>query len=182
MRASRKNKLRKKRNRALKKAPPLKQSRPTKAMSINHETYDDAYLNQILTDVQTIALVGASNKTERPSNEVLKYLIDKGYRVFPINPGLAGQEIAGQKVYANITDIDHPIDMIDIFRKSEAVEAIVDEALELKPQPKVIWMQLDVRDEKSAKKAEAQGIKVVMNKCPKIEYERLGLGLTAADL
>lgn len=173
MRASRKTKLRKKRERAFKKTHSVKQPQTIKKVGIDHENYDDAYLRQILKDVKTIALVGASNKSERPSNQVLKYLIDKGYTVFPINPGLRGQEIAGQKVYGALSEIDKPIDMVDIFRKSEAVEAIVDEALELSLQPKVVWMQLDVRDENSAKKAEARGVNVVMNKCPKIEYNRL---------
>jgi predicted CoA-binding protein len=109
----------------------------------------------------------------RPSFFVLKYLLSKGFDVFPINPGHAGREILGRMVYAKLADVPAPIDMVDIFRASAAVPGIVDEALELDPLPKVIWMQLTVRNDEAAAKAEAAGIKVVMNRCPKIEYGRL---------
>jgi predicted CoA-binding protein len=109
----------------------------------------------------------------RPSFFVLKYLLSKGFDVFPINPGHAGREILGRMVYAKLADVAAPIDMVDIFRASAAVPGIVDEALELDPLPKVIWMQLTVRNDEAAAKAEAAGIKVVMNRCPKIEYGRL---------
>lgn len=167
MRTSRKTKLRKKRARIAKKTQAVKST------SINHNAYDDAYLKQILKDVRKIALVGASNKAERPSNEVLKFLLNAGYTVFPINPGLAGQEILGQKVFANLSDVDQTIDMVDIFRKSDAALSIVKEAIEIAPRPKIIWTQLGVEDESAAKLAEAAGMRVVMNRCPKIEYERL---------
>ncbi len=167
MRTSRKTKRRKTRERAHKKTQAVK------ITSINHSVYSDAYLSQILKDVQTIALVGASNKTERPSNEVFKFLLNAGYKVFPINPGLAGQEIAGQKVFDTLGDIDHQIDMVDIFRKSDAVLSIVEEAIKISPKPKVLWTQLGVEDETAAKLAEANGMRVVMNRCPKIEYGRL---------
>jgi predicted CoA-binding protein len=167
VRTSRKTKRKKTRERALKKTQAVKTT------SINHSVYNDAYLSQILKDVQTIALVGASNKTERPSNKVLKFLLNAGYTVFPINPGLAGKEIAGQKVFENLGDVDHQIDMVDIFRKSDAVLSIVEEAIKISPKPKVLWTQLGVEDETAAKLAEANGMRVVMNRCPKIEYGRL---------
>jgi predicted CoA-binding protein len=118
-------------------------------------------------------MVGASANDVRPSFFVLKYLLNKGFSVFPVNPGHAGKEILGRMVYAKLADIPEPIDMIDIFRASAAVPAIVDEALVLDPLPKVIWMQVTVRSDEAAAKAEAAGIKVVMNRCPKIEYGRL---------
>ncbi|HEY4193836.1 MAG TPA: CoA-binding protein, partial [Mesorhizobium sp.] len=104
---------------------------------------------------------------------VLKYLLAKGFSVFPVNPGHAGKEILGRMTYAKLADIPEPIDMIDIFRASASVPPIVDEALALDPLPKIIWMQLTVRNDEAAAKAEAAGIKVVMNRCPKIEYGRL---------
>ena len=140
---------------------------------MNHDAYDDAYVRGILDDVKTIAMVGASANNIWPSYFVLKYLIDKGYKVFPINPGLAGNDIIGQTVYASLADVPEPIDMVDIFRNSEAAGAVVDEALKLDPLPKVVWMQLTVRHDEAAGRAEAAGIKVVMNRCPKIEYARL---------
>jgi predicted CoA-binding protein len=109
----------------------------------------------------------------RPSFFVLKYLIAKGFTVYPVNPGQAGKEILGQRVYARLSDIPHAIEMVDIFRAPDAVPAIVDEALTLDPLPKVIWMQLGVRNDEAAAKAEAAGLKVVMNRCPKIEYGKL---------
>ena len=109
----------------------------------------------------------------RPSFFVTKYLIDKGFEVFPINPGHAGREILGRPVYARLADVPVPIDMVDIFRASNGVPPIVDDALRLKPPPKVIWMQLTVRNDAAAAKAEDAGVKVVINRCPKIEYGRL---------
>ena len=140
---------------------------------MNHDVYDNAYIAGILNSVKTVAMVGASANEVRPSFFVLKYLLSKGFDVFPINPGHAGKEILGRMVYAKLTDVPAPIDMVDIFRASAAVPGIVDEALELDPLPKVIWMQLTVRNDEAAAKAEAAGIKVVMNRCPKIEYGRL---------
>jgi len=140
---------------------------------VNHDSYDNAYIAGILNSVRTIAIVGASANDVRPSYFVTKYLIDKGFTVFPINPGQAGKEVLGRTFYAKLADVPEPIDMVDIFRASEAVPAIVDEALALDPLPKVIWMQLTVRHDEAAAKAEAAGIKVVMNRCPKIEYGRL---------
>lgn len=140
---------------------------------MNHDHYDNDYIAGILNDVKTVAIVGASANEVRPSFFVTKYLVDKGYTVFPVNPGQAGKEIAGQMTYAKLADIPGPIDMVDIFRASDAVPAIVDEVLALTPLPKVIWMQLTVRHDEAAAKAEACGIRVVMNRCPKIEYGRL---------
>lgn len=140
---------------------------------MNHDTYDNAYISGILNSVKTVAIIGASANDVRPSYFVTKYLIDKGYDVYPVNPGHAGKEILGRMTYASLAGIPVAIDMVDIFRASNAAPAIVDEVLKLDPLPKVIWTQLTVRHDEAAAKAEAAGIKVVMNRCPKIEYARL---------
>ena len=140
---------------------------------MNHDSYSADYIKHILKSVKTIALVGASANIVRPSYFVMKYLIDKGYSVIPVNPGLAGQELLGQKVYASLADIPLSIDMVDVFRNSDAAMAITDEALALPEKPKVIWMQLSVRNDEAAAKAEQAGVQVVMNRCPKIEYGKL---------
>ncbi|MFZ0844519.1 MAG: CoA-binding protein [Pseudolabrys sp.] len=140
---------------------------------MNHDAYPDSYVRGILNTVKTIAMVGISPKENRPSYFVFKYLLERGYHMIPVNPGHAGKEILGQKVYAKLSDIPEPIDMVDVFRASAFVMPIVQEALTLKPKPQVIWMQLTVRDNEAAALAEAAGIKVVMNRCPKIEYGRL---------
>ena len=140
---------------------------------MQHTNYDNAYISDILQSTKTITLVGASTKEVRPSYFVMKYMLDKGYKVIPINPGVAGQEILGQTVYASLADVPVPIDMVDIFRNSQAAGPITDEALELDPLPKFIWMQLTVRNDEAAKKAEAAGLKVVMDRCPKMEYGKL---------
>ena len=140
---------------------------------MNRSSYADAYIRAILDEVRTVAIVGASHKEVRPSFFVQKYLIGKGYRVHPINPGLAGKAILGRVVYASLAEVPEPIDMVDIFRNSEAALRITEEALALEPKPKVIWMQLSVRNDAAAEKAEAAGLKVVMDRCPKIEYGRL---------
>ncbi|MCO5159501.1 MAG: CoA-binding protein [Mesorhizobium sp.] len=140
---------------------------------MNHDSYDNAYIAGILNSIKTIAIVGASANDVRPSFFVTKYLIDKGYEVYPINPGHAGREILGRMTYAKLSDVPVAIDMVDIFRASNAVPPIVEEALALDPLPKAIWMQLTVRHDEAAARAEAKGIKVVMNRCPKIEYGRL---------
>jgi predicted CoA-binding protein len=139
----------------------------------NHDSYDASYIRDILDSVKTVAIVGASANEVRPSFFVTKYMIDKGYSVYPINPGLAGKEILGRPVFGSLADVPEPIDMVDIFRNSEAAAGVVDEALVLEPLPKVIWMQLTVRNDEAAARAEAHGIKVVMNRCPKIEYGKL---------
>ena len=140
---------------------------------MNHDSYDNTYIAGILNSVKTIAMVGASANDVRPSYFVLKYLLAKGFSVIPINPGQAGKEILGRMTYARLADIPGPIDMVDIFRAASAVPGIVDEVLRLDPLPKVIWMQLGVRHDEAAARAEAAGIKVVMNRCPKIEYGKL---------
>lgn len=140
---------------------------------MNHNSYPDPYIRGILNTVKSIAMVGFSPKENRPSFFAFKYLLERGYRMIPVNPGQAGKDVLGQRIYARISDIPEPIDMIDIFRGSQHAVAIVDEALKLKPSPQVIWMQLGVRNDEAAAKAEAAGVKVVMNRCPKIEYGRL---------
>ena len=140
---------------------------------MEHERYDDAYLRGILRGVKTIAMVGASPNWNRPSYFAMTYLQGKGYRVIPVNPGAAGQTILKETVYAGLADVPVPVDMVDIFRNSEAAAGVVDEALALPVRPKVIWMQLGVRNDAAAAKAEAAGIQVVMNRCPKIEWARL---------
>jgi len=141
--------------------------------AMNHDNYPDAYIRGILNTVRTIAMVGFSPKDVRPSYFVFKYLIERGYRVIPVNPGQAGKEVLGQKIYARLSDIPEPVDMVDIFRAPSEVMPIVAEALRLKPQPQVIWMQLTIRNDEAARLAEETGLKVVMNRCPKIEYGRL---------
>ncbi|MER9074491.1 CoA-binding protein [Mesorhizobium sp. M0904] len=140
---------------------------------MNHDAYDNAYIAGILNSVKTIAMVGASANDVRPSYFVLKYLLGKGFSVFPINPGQAGKEILGRMTYARLADVPEPIDMVDVFRGSVAVPGIVEEVLRLDPLPNVIWMQLGVRNDEAAARAEAAGVKVVMNRCPKIEYGKL---------
>jgi predicted CoA-binding protein len=140
---------------------------------MNHDQYSDAYIRGILNTVKTIAMVGFSPKENRPSYFAFKYLLERGYRVIPVNPGHAGKEALGQKIYASLSDIPEPVDMVDIFRSSEHVPPVVQEALALKPRPAVIWMQLTIRNDAAAKLAEDAGMKVVMNRCPKIEYGRL---------
>ena len=140
---------------------------------MNHDRYDDSHIAGILRDARTVAVVGASPNPERPSNFVSEYLLSKGYEIYPVNPGQAGKQILGRTVYARLSDIPVPIDMVDVFRASDAVPGIVDEVLALDPLPKAIWMQIGVRDDAAAAKAEANGLKVVMNRCPKVELPRL---------
>jgi predicted CoA-binding protein len=140
---------------------------------MNHDQYPDSYIRGILNTVKTIAMVGISPKENRPSYFVFKYLLERGYRMLPVNPGQAGKDILGQTVYARLSDVPEPIDMIDIFRASEFVMPVVEQALALSPKPQVIWMQLGIRNDDAAALAEAAGVKVVMNRCPKIEYGRL---------
>jgi predicted CoA-binding protein len=141
--------------------------------AMDHDSYDDGYIRGILNTVKTIAMVGVSANTSRPSYFAFKYLLERGYRMIPVNPALAGQELLGRQAYARLADIPEPVDMVDIFRASSYALAIVEEALALNPRPRVIWMQLGIRNDEAARLAEANGLKVVMNRCPKIEYGRL---------
>jgi predicted CoA-binding protein len=140
-----------------------------------HDSYTDDYIAGILGRARTIAMVGASGTSNRPSYFAMKYLLGKGYRVIPVNPGLAGQEVLGQPVFAALAEVPAPIDIVDIFRSSEAALELTREAIRLKGGLgiKVVWMQLGVRNDEAAAEAEAAGLLIVMNRCPKIEYGRL---------
>jgi predicted CoA-binding protein len=140
-----------------------------------HPVYPDALIARILRSVKTIAMVGASPNEVRPSYFAMKYLLDKGFTLIPVNPGQAGKQILGQTVYPNIAALPAPVDMIDIFRNSDAAGAIMDEAIANKDRLglKVVWMQLGVINEEAARRGEAAGLTVIMNRCPKIEYGRL---------
>jgi predicted CoA-binding protein len=142
---------------------------------MKHDSYADPYIAGILGEAKSIAMVGASAATNRPSYFAMKYLLGKGYRVVPVNPGLAGKEILGQRVYASLAEVPAPIDIVDVFRNSAAALEVTREAVRLKDALgiKVVWMQLGVRSETAANEAEAVGLQVVMNRCPKIEYGRL---------
>jgi predicted CoA-binding protein len=140
---------------------------------MNHDNYPDTYIRGILNTVKSIAMVGVSPKDNRPSYFAFKYLLERGYRMIPVNPGQAGKDILGQKVYGKLADIPEPVDMVDVFRASQYAPAVVEDALAMKQRPSVVWMQLGVRNDAAAAKAEAAGLKVVMNRCPKIEYGRL---------
>src|SRR5262245_2323395 len=160
-------------NGTLPRAPRAPYVQREKALDMDHDNYDDGYIRGILNTVKTIAMVGVSANTSRPSYFAFKYLLERGYRMIPVNPSLAGQELLGRKAYAALAEIPEPVDMVDIFRASQYAVAIVKEALALNPRPKVIWMQLGIRNDEAARLAEANGLKVVMNRCPKIEYGRL---------
>ncbi|MBV8336394.1 MAG: CoA-binding protein [Alphaproteobacteria bacterium] len=140
---------------------------------MDHASYSDEYLREILTSVRTIAIVGASPRRERPSHGVMAYLQRQGYRTIPVNPFATAAMINGETVYASLADVPEPIDMVDVFRRSEAVGGVVDAAIAV--GAKIVWMQLGVRDDAAAARAEARGLKVVMNRCPAIEIPRLGL-------
>ena len=140
---------------------------------MNHDSYSDAYLRDLLTSVWTIAVVGASPRPHRPSHGVMRYLQRQGYRAIPVNPFAAGDSILGERCYARLADIPEPVDMVDIFRRSEVAGAAVDEAIAV--GAKAVWLQLGVIDTAAAARAEAGGLKVVMDRCPAIEIPRLGL-------
>ncbi len=142
---------------------------------MSNDAYPDAFLRDILAAVKTIAVVGASNRKTRPSYGVFAYLLARGCQVIGVNPGLAGKSVHGTAFFKTLADVPGAIDMVDIFRNSAAAGGVVDEALALNPRPKVIWMQLGVRDDAAAARAQALGVKVVMDCCPKIEYERLAI-------
>ena len=138
---------------------------------MKHDDYTNEYILGILRSCKTIAMVGSSTHWNRPSYFAMKYLRDKGFRVIPVNPTAAGEEILGEKVYAGLRDIPDKVDMVDCFRNAAAIPPIADDAIAI--GAKVLWMQLGVTNEAAARKAEKAGLKVVMNRCPKIEYGRL---------
>ena len=138
---------------------------------MNHDSYSNAYIRDILLSHTVFAVVGASAKETRPSYFVFKYLLAKGYEVIPVNPGLGGKTIAGKTVRGSLREIDRPVDVVDIFRGSDAALAITEDAIAI--GAKVVWMQVGVRNDEAARVAERAGLKVVMNRCPKIEYGRL---------
>lgn len=140
-----------------------------------HDRHSDDDIRNILQGVKTIAMLGASPNPARPSNRVMRFLQSQGYTVYPVNPGHADKTIHGAQVYARLADVPQPVDMVDVFRASEYVAGVVDEALALPQKPKVIWTQLDVHDAKAAAKAEDAGLTVVMDRCPAIEIPRLGI-------
>lgn len=142
---------------------------------MNHDHYDDNLIRNVLRSAKTIAVVGASANPARPSYGVMRFLLDKGHKVIPVNPGHAGGEIHGQKVVGRLADIEEPFDMVDVFRAADALGGVVDEVLALDTLPRVIWGQLSVRNDEAAAKAEEKGITVIMDRCPAIEYRRLGL-------
>ena len=140
---------------------------------MDHESYPDDYLRDILENVRTIAVVGASPRRERPSHRVMAYLQRRGYRTIPVNPNAADGAINGERCYASLAEVPEVIDMVDVFRRTEVAGGVVDEAIA--KGAKVVWMQLGVRDDAAAARAKAAGLKVVMNRCPAIEIPRLGL-------
>lgn len=140
-----------------------------------HEIYEDESLRRILTQTKTIAVVGLSNNPTRASHHVGEFLTRQTYQTFGVNPGLAGQTVAGMPVYASLKDVPVAIDMVDVFRNSHDAAEVVDEALELNPLPKVIWMQLGVINPEAAERARAKGVEVIMDRCPAIEIPRLHL-------
>ncbi len=153
---------------------PLATSARVMSQPVDHnQDYPVETIRRILRGTKTIALVGASNNPARPSYIVIKYLKERGYTIYPVNPGLAGQTIVDLPVYASLADLPGPVDMVEIFRNSQAAGPITDEALAMPVLPKVIWMQLSVRNDEAAERAQARGVEVIMNRCPKIEYGRL---------
>ena len=150
---------------------PVPAAAPAPAPAVDHDRYSDSYLRVILREVKTIAMVGASANWNRPSYFAMKYLQENGYRVIPVNPTAVDSEILGEKVYGDLGELPVKVDMVDIFRNSDAAGPIVDQAIGI--GAKVVWMQLGVRNDEAARRAEAAGLKVVMNRCPKIEHARL---------
>ena len=142
---------------------------------MNHDSYSDAYLRDVLSGEGAIAVLGLSNNPARASHQVFLDLLRRGYRAFGVNPGIAGQLIGGAPVYAQLTDAPAPLAIVDVFRNSDAAGASVDEALALPVPPRAIWLQLGVRHNEAAARAESRGVKMVMDRCIKIEIARLSL-------
>ena len=147
---------------------------------MEHASYSDAYIRKILENTRNIAMVGASNKSDRPSYVVMKYMQAKGYRVIPVNPRLVGKDILGERVHASLSEIIIPIDMVDIFRNSDAAGPVTDDAIAANAHS--VWMQIGVRNDDAAVRAEAAGLMVVMNRCPKIEFSRLGIEIKGVKI
>ncbi len=147
---------------------------------MNHDSYSDAYISDLLTKNRTIAMVGASPTPSRPSYFAMKYLKEKGFRVIPVNPGQEGKTILGERVYGALADIKERVDIVDIFRSSQAALGITREAIAI--GARVVWMQLGVRNDEAARIAERAGLQVVMNRCPKIGYGRLSGELSWAGV
>ena len=141
------------------------------SLIINHDNYSDRYIRDILRSVRNIAMVGVSINWKRPSNFVMKYLIQKGYHVIPVNKNVAGEKIYNEPVYTDLSLVKETVDMVDMFRPAKEAPQLVEDAIKL--GAKVFWMQFELRNDKAAKIAEDAGMKVVMNRCPKIEYARL---------
>ena len=139
--------------------------------SVDHDSYPDSYIREILRNVRSIAMVGVSATWNRPSNFVMKYLLKKGFKVIPVNPVAAGKNICGEMVFPDLSSISETVDMVDIFRPPEEAPELVEEAIKI--GAKVFWMQLEIFHAEGAKRAEESGIQVVMDRCPKIEYSRL---------
>lgn len=142
---------------------------------MNHDDYPDDLIRSILTSVKSIAVIGASPNPDRPSHRVTAFLVARGYRVVAVNPGQAGKITAGAMTCATLSDLPHPVDMVDVFRASEFLGDVIDTVLDMNPLPKVVWAQLGVRDDRAAARAEAAGITVIQDRCPAIEIPRLGL-------
>ncbi|MGI4764573.1 MAG: CoA-binding protein [Janthinobacterium lividum] len=140
---------------------------------MEHDFYSDTLISAVLESTRTVALVGASGNPARPSHGVMTWWLRRGIRVFPVNPGLAGTELLEQRVFATLADVPDAVDLVDVFRNSDAAGGVVDEALALSPLPRTIWMQLGVRDLVAAGRAEAAGVTVIMDRCPVIEATRL---------
>ncbi|MEM9574507.1 MAG: CoA-binding protein [Pseudomonadota bacterium] len=142
---------------------------------MSHDHYEDVHIANVLKSTKSIAVVGASPNPARASHRVTEYLVQRGYKVFAVNPGHAGKMIAGAMTYASLADLPEPVDMVDVFRAPEYLGEVIANALALPTLPKVIWGQLTVRDDAAAELAEAAGLTVIQNRCPKIEIPRLGL-------
>ncbi len=142
---------------------------------MDHDHYPDSLIREILTSVRSIAVVGASPNRMRPSNRVTGFLVSRGYKVFAVNPGHAGKIIAGASTYASLADLSQPVDMVDVFRAPQHLPSVVEAVLSMDERPKVIWTQLDVRDDAAAKLAEEAGMTVIQDRCPAIEIPRLAI-------